>query len=192
MNNQFLNYEDLSAPIMIVEPNKDPSEIHGSLCGLLCADNSIDQNAWKQLVMPELEFNNLLHKDSLEYLGQLYSQTVQQLNDPNCEFQLILPNEENSDTQAQIDALGEWCQSFLVGLSLGGVSDFDALPEDSAELLRDFLEIARAGTSYQLNELDDNQQSLFELIEYVRIGILLINEELHPVKAMPLDSSNIH
>ena len=192
MISQFLNYEDLSAPLLQLDPDKDPSEIHGSLCGILCADNSIDQNAWGQLVIPQLDSNNLLHKESMEILSQLFTQTVRQMNDPNCEFQLILPNEENADTQALVDTLGEWCQGFLVGLSLGGISDIDSLPEDSAELVRDFVEIARAGTSYQLDDVDDAQQSLFELIEYVRIGVLLINEELHPLKAAPLNNSSVH
>jgi len=192
MNSQFLIYEDLSTPLLQLEPNKDPSEIHGSLCGILCADNSIDQNTWGSLVIPQFEPNNLTHRESMEIFQKLYQQTVQQLNNSNCEFQLILPREDDAETQALVDALGEWCQGFLVGLSLGGVSDFESLPEDSAELVRDFVEIARAGTSYQLDNEDDNQQSLFELIEYVRIGVLLINEERHPVKAAPLDSSNIH
>ena len=192
MNSQYQNYEDLSAPILRLDPDKEPSEIHGSLCGILCANNSIDENSWAQLVIPQIDPNNLIHTESLECLNQLYKQTVEQLNDPSCEFQLILPSEDNADTQAQVDSLGEWCQGFLIGLNLGGINDFNSLPEDSAELVQDFTEIARAGTSYQLDDNDENQQSLFELIEYVRIGVLLINEELHPIKAAPLDSSSIH
>jgi len=192
MNSQLINYEDLSAPLLKLDPDKEPSEIHGSLCGILCANNSIDQNSWAPLVMPQIDANNLNHVESMEFLIQLYKQSIEQLNDPSCEFQLILPSEHNVDTLAQVDSLGEWCQGFLIGLNLGGLSDFESLPEDSAELVRDFTEIARAGTSYELDDNDDNQHSLFELIEYVRIGVLLINEELHPIKAAPLDSSSVH
>jgi len=192
MNSQLLTYEDLSAPLLQLEPDKEPSEIHGSLCGVLCANHSIDQSSWGPLVISQFDPNNLIHKENMAVFQQLYQQTLQQLNHSNCEFQLVLPSEDNAETQSLVDALGEWCQGFLVGLSLGGLSDFESLPKDSAELLRDFVEIARAGTSYQLDNEDDDQQSLFELIEYVRIGVLLINEELHPIKAAPLDSSNMH
>ena len=82
-------------------------------------------------------------------------------------------------------ALGEWCQGFLSGLTLGGISDFDKLGTDAREVVEDLVEIARAGTSYHLEGSEEDEQAYAELMEYLRVGVLLINEELQPLKSAP-------
>ena len=53
-----------------------------------------------------------------------------------------------------------------------------------AELLDDLAEIARV--DFEVGEPDEEEQAAFaEVVEYVRVGVLLINEELQPSKAPP-------
>ena len=94
--------------------------------------------------------------------------------------------------ELQVNALGEWCQGFLIGLSLGGVEDFQALPDDAKEIARDLVEIARAGTSYELSGLEDDEEAFVELVEFIRVGALLINEELHPNKISQVEDTTVH
>jgi len=54
------------------------------------------------------------------------------------------------------------------------------LPEDTAELIEDFNEIDSTATS---DTQGADEESLIELTEYVRVGVLLINEEMQPVTA---------
>jgi len=62
------------------------------------------------------------------------------------------------------------------------------LPEDTAELMKDMIEISRAGQDVDdagIEESDDNDDELayMEIEEYVRMGVLLIYEELQPLQS---------
>jgi uncharacterized protein YgfB (UPF0149 family) len=104
---------------------------------------------------------------------------------------LLLPGEEAALPE-RADALGSWCQGFLLGLSLGGVQDIGKLPGDAAEVVRDMVELSRAG-SYELSGSDEDENAYAELLEYVRTGALLVNEEMNPIKAPPVvDPKSLH
>ena len=53
-----------------------------------------------------------------------------------------------------------------------------------AEIINDLSEISRADAEGDDNG-DDAENALEEIIEYVRMGVLLVNEELQPLKAPP-------
>jgi len=88
--------------------------------------------------------------------------------------------------------LGVWCQGFVYGLAVGGVKEETELPEDSKELIKDILEISRAGyiaddeAEISTDVEDDNEEdeiAFMEVSEYVRMGTLLIYEELQPLQS---------
>ncbi|HEX5637076.1 MAG TPA: UPF0149 family protein, partial [Gammaproteobacteria bacterium] len=82
------------------------------------------------------------------------------------------------------EALAEWCQGFVFGLAAGGLKRETELPADTAELISDMVAISRAGLDQ--DEPDDTDEDAYmQLCEYVRMGVLLITEELQPV--MPAD-----
>lgn len=184
-------YHDLQKALQRLGSDTDPSELHGTLSGLLCASNNVDLQTWLNSLFPQQEAGNLLVQDLKDYLAELYQHTQSQLNDPECGFELLLPDED-SEEQEQILALGEWCQGFAIGLNLGGVEDFRSLPGDAAEAVGDLLEIARAGTSYFLSGGEEDELARTELLEYVRIAVLLVNEELHPNKRGVVNSTTVH
>jgi len=102
---------------------------------------------------------DLLAAEALEVFNQLHDTTRLQINDPNCEFQLLLPVDDDH-IDNRVNALGDWCQAYLVGLAIGGVKDF--------------------------------APAYAELVEYIRVGVLLINEELQPTKSSPQSESTLH
>jgi uncharacterized protein YgfB (UPF0149 family) len=81
----------------------------------------------------------------------------------------------------------EWCNGFTLGIGLAGIKDHKKLPEDSRELLPDFSEIGTSG-HFDLEDESGSEEALAEISEYIRMGVLLINEELQPIK----QSSMIH
>ena len=101
----------------------------------------------------------------------------------------MLPDDDDSLTQ-RVNAIGDWSQGYLIGLSLGGITDFAPLPDDAREIAKDLLEISRAGTSYDLEGNEEDENAYAELVEYLRVGVLLINEELQPTQAAPLDNES--
>jgi uncharacterized protein YgfB (UPF0149 family) len=60
-----------------------------------------------------------------------------------------------------------------------------SLPDAVGEMLEDLAQIARV--DFDVDETDEEEQHAFaDVVEYVRIGVLLINEELQPGKAPPV------
>jgi len=163
-----------------------PSEVHGTLCGLLCANSNAGAEVWQQALWPNQPSGDLLSAEAREIFKQTHGITRRQLNDSTCEFQMLLPDDDDG-LDARVNALGDWCQGFLIGLSLGGITDFGLLPEDAREITKDLLEIARAGSSYELEGSEEDENAYAELVEYLRVGVLLINEELQPTQAPLVD-----
>lgn len=180
----------LDAALEQVETEMQAEECHGTLTGLFCAKGELSADEWLTYIAQGLDPNDLLAKEALETFGKLYDQTRQGLNDSTLDFHLLLPGDE-ATVEERIESLGQWCQGFLLGLSAGGVTDLDKLPGDSGEIVRDLVEIARAG-SYELEGGEEDESSFHQLLEYVRTGVLLINEELHPTKAPPRGDITVH
>ncbi len=156
------------------------SECHGNACGVFCSQVVMNPNDWFDRLV-STEDISVDHIELLaDLLKHLYQSTEQLLNNIDFEFELFLPDDE-SDIRDRLDALGEWCSGFLLGLSVGGVSDVSSLPDEVASFLKDCLEIARVGNS-ELNNSEDDETSYTELVEYVRMGVMTMFEELYQLK----------
>ena len=180
------DYLILDSALHKLDTEITPGEVHGTLCGLLCANGNAEVDVWQQALWPNRPDGDLLAAEAQEVFKQTHAITRRQLNDPACEFQMLLPD-DNDSLDMRVNALGDWCQGYLIGLSLGGITDFAPLPEDAREITKDLLEIARAGTSYELEGSEEDENAYAELVEYLRVGVLLINEELQPTQAPPVD-----
>ena len=156
------------------------AESHGALCGMCCAGGKPELQSWLEQVFDELDLNNMLIKEASQLLVGLFNNAQQQLNDSDADFQMLLPDDETS-LKSRTEALAQWCQGFTFGLVSGGLKEETELPEDTSELIRDMVEIARVGHD-DSNEDETDEESYMELYEYVRMAALLINEELQPVK----------
>ncbi len=187
-NNEAL--DKLDAALEQVETEMRAVECHGTLVGLLCARGEVDREEWLAFIAPALDARDLLAREALETFGALFEAARGQLGDSNLDFQPLLPGDD-APVEQRIGALAQWAQGFLLGMSSGGIQDIEALPGDSGEILRDFVDICRADT-YELEGSEEDEVAYNELLEYVRTGVLLINEELHPTKAPPRDDVTLH
>lgn len=184
MHSTLPDYQTLQESLQRLDTEITPSEIHGTISGVLCAHPSVPPQTWQDHLWPHWDKNDPLANEILAALNELHDITLQQLNDPACDFQLLLPDDDDS-LDARVHALGDWCQGFLSGLALGGIKDFIDLPDDGREVAEDLVEIARAGSSYHLEGSEEDEQAYAELMEYMRVGVLLLNEELQPIRSEP-------
>jgi len=191
MQHDTPNYDALALAIEKLGTQQVPAELHGTLTGLLCANGKADAGVWLQNLFPNTSRGDLLADEAFAELKQLHQDTLAQLNAPECGFQLLLPDDDSSLDQ-RVHALGEWCQGFLVGLSLGGIKDFKALTEDAREIAEDIVEIARADSSYSFDGSEEDEHAYAELVEYLRVGVMLLNEELQPRQSPPGDEATLH
>lgn len=172
---------NLDDSLLRVDAMMAAAEAHGALCGMLCARGTVELSTWIEHVLgPKQNYDNL-HELARE-LAQLHSATLEQLNDAVADFHLLLPDDEEALEQ-RVAALASWCQGYVYGLAAGGIAEGTELPADSRELLVDFVEISRAGMDDSLSEDEEADEiAFFEISEYVRTGVLLVNEELQPLK----------
>ncbi|MFN2310014.1 MAG: UPF0149 family protein [Gammaproteobacteria bacterium] len=177
------DYLELDQLLGRADATAGAAEVHGLLCGLLCAAGRLDQNHWIEQVFTDLDPDNVSIRQGLAAVQSLADWTVGAMNDPVLGMDLLLPAEA-APLFERTAALGEWCQGYLLGLAAGGVGKDTPLTEDVGELLRDFTEIARAGFEVEEDDQDD-EVAFCDVVEYVRIGVLLINDELQPLKAPP-------
>ena len=177
----------------------DPAECHGSLCGLLCASDAVKGAAWvNQVLAGSL---NLPVTDTPPLQGSaegkdhtllliLYKDTAGHLDDPEYGFSLLLPDDDAPLAQ-RVEALSHWCEGFLFGLSLGGIQDQTTLPGDSHEVLRDFVEISRLGHG-ESDDGNEGETAFAEIVEYVRMAVMVVYEELRPLRAARPDGAQVH
>lgn len=154
------------------------SEVHGLLCGMLCINGSLNSEVWLNFVADEMPEDKSLTKDAQNLLLELLRTTLTQLKADGFNFTLLLPCDRTS-LQRRTLSLGSWCQGFLTGLGLGGMQSGQALSAEVDEFLQDLLNIARVGFDTD-DTREEDERAYTEIVEYVRIGVLLVEQELSP------------
>ena len=180
-----ISYSELGDALARARTGVGASDLHGSLTGYLCGGGSADARHW----FDALEFN---HGEETapalpdELLEQLYRQCAAWLGDPDLGFEPLLPPAETS-IDSRADALVEWCRGFLGGFGLAGAGHRGSLSRDAEEILADFGTIAATDFEYAGNE--DDEAALAEVVEFIRVGALLLHAELH---AAPESGATLH
>jgi len=87
----------------------------------------------------------------------------------------------------QSNTLVDWCQGFLVGLGLSSVQTSD---EQVLEMIKDISEISQL--EVDLLDNDENAQDFYEIVEFVRMGVLFIQETLQPSKQDYISPDQLH
>lgn len=150
----------------------DAAEAHGTLAGCLCGAAGYGFEDWLSEILPE----GRPAPECAEALEALYSATSEALGQRDSGFDLLLP-EDGQSIVARTAALAQWCQGFLYGLGAGAIPDARRLPGDAGEIVRDFVEITRAGI--EAGQEDESDETAYaELVEFVRVGVQVLFEEL--------------
>jgi len=164
----------------------DPEEIHGEFCGLACVMGEDAVSAWAGTTLSDARSRPA---DAVETLEQLAAHTWAALDSGDMSFDLLLPPDDAS-LERRAGCLGAWCQGFLHGLGAAGGPGKDntvVQHEMIGDIIGDFSEITRAGFAAGETE-EEAEAALVELVEYVRVSVQLIFEELHPIRSGSPDS----
>lgn len=148
----------------------DASELHGALCGFLCGGGNASPRSWLQQLALEPQ------EGSADALAALFDASCAQLMDPELGFELLLPDGD-TPLGERADALIAWVRGFLGGFGLAS-GEAPALSDDAAEALQDLSAIASAQLS--VDDPDNDEESLTEIVEFVRVAALLLQGERQP------------
>lgn len=164
-------------------------EAHGCLCGALCASGGYGVRDWLEELLPG-EADDPDTAESRDALGRGFAATVEALRGDALEFEPLLPD-DGQPLATRVEALGQWCQGFLYGFGAAGHAAEELRHGDVAEVLRDLAELSRAGLS-AADDLESQEAAFVDLVEFVRVGVQLVYEQLEPVRRLQRVSAAEH
>lgn len=152
---------------------------HGLLSGCLVADASLSGTQLEQVLGQRYPSSDAHEEAFHRAVEALRLGILRALNDADLGFEPLLPD-DREDLAVRTRSLGQWVDGFLGGFGqTPRVEGLKPSPE-AVEILRDFAEIARIDAEPEANE--DSERALAELNEYVRVGVMLLADELAPAQ----------
>ena len=145
--------------------------LHGLIASLVCCGTTADT------LHDDVRPFNLPESASAVLIEGLFARIERELIGDEYEFTLLLPGEDR-DFPERLAALAHWCRGFVLGLCR-------ELPEqplsaESQEAIGDFQRITELAEDAPPSEEDREsaEVQMYEVQEYVRIGVMLIHAEL--------------
>ncbi|MBO1924266.1 MULTISPECIES: UPF0149 family protein [Thiomicrorhabdus] len=185
-----MDFQSINEAVAPYPELESPSFLQGMLIGLLCVDNEIQETVWIKKLLEEAQVKSI--KESfLIALHEMYNETNKGLNGSGFELSLCLPD-DNEDMVLRAAMLGQLCEGILYGIGLaGGLNEMEkTLGEEVREVINDLSEIARIDVSTLIDlekeTTEQVEQDLTELYEFVKVGVIMLNEELNPTQAAPI------
>ncbi|HAK33571.1 MAG TPA: YecA family protein [Pantoea sp.] len=172
LQNVTPDYNALASALSQQGVGMTPAEMHGLLSGILCGGNQ--DASWKTLVH-DLTNEGMAFSQSLASpLQALRDSTASTLEEEGYLFQLMLPDDEDISVFDRADALAGWVNHFLLGL---GVTQpkLEKVTGETGEAIDDLRTIAQLGYDEDEDQ-EELEQSLEEVIEYVRVAALLCHD----------------
>jgi hypothetical protein len=152
----------------------NPSELHGTLVGLLASGFAPEEDAHleKTVAATERALAVDLSGATVDLLGRMNLATLSAVRDSDYAFYPLLPGDDDS-FEERLLSVGRWATGFITGYTQGvsaGQGGNSAVAPDTAETLRDFAAIAQVDSN--VDDSDDAERDLEELIEYLRFAAL--------------------
>lgn len=170
-----ISHRELADTLARLRAGVSASDLHGSLTGYLCAGGKTTAEAWPSALELDAGHAGELLDDAFPLL---YRHCREQLDDSELGFEPLLPGDDVALAE-RAEALVEWCRGFLGGVGLAsGKKAQGGLSDDAREIVQDFSTIA--ATSFDYDDDEEDETALNEVLEFVRVGVLLLYSELAP------------
>ena len=175
--NNFTNESELDEALENCDSGRNSIQAHGLLCGYIMTHGLKGHDMWLHRM-----FENSSNEKGVKYkyiFDDLFIKTWQQLEGRQSEFELFLPGDDRG-LLTRAKAIGSWCDSYLHGLISSVTTEKlkKAINrEPTSILIKDLLEMTKA-TIGEEDDDETNERSYAELVEYTRIAVQLIFEEL--------------
>jgi hypothetical protein len=162
-------------------------ELHGGLCGALCAGGPSAAERWLDGFLVDSDAGDVVGARAVG--RELVRAAWTALADGELAFEPLLPSDD-ARLEEQVQALALWCSGFLngVGATAPDLVRRNAKPTEAAaaaasaevaEILADFAEMSRAGIDDEdAADRDRADFALAELKEYVRVSVQIVFEQL--------------
>ena len=179
MNHEHIDRVKKKARISI-----DVSEYHGKISACLCCDNISAEDLLPEEVKAGRCSLSLETMELKTVLVKVIAETLEKLNDAEMTFYPLL-SPDSASLADRTGSLSSWCQGFIDGFGLAiaqknipiGPADQDII----GEIIEDFSQISKLTSASVMNQ-DEEELAYMEVVEYVRVGVQLIFEEMQVAK----------
>ena len=176
---QAIDHNELDALLKSCGSSWNAGQAHGLLCSRLSLAGAEGASRWIVQVLADADADAAERGACEEELDALCAATWQQLVERQSEFNLLLPDDEDSPS-VRTEVMAQWCEGFLHGLVAEKHSEElkkRLAEEPLADIIKDMLEITRAtvGDDAEDENIDND---IAELVEYLRVAVQLTYEEL--------------
>lgn len=176
-------FEAVDTALRRAEAPTDASEAHGSLCGLACGLGTGAPSAWLADTLSDAQADEAVTGPVRMLLAALAERTCGSLEATEMTFQPLLPDDAQPLVE-RVDCLAQWCQGFNHGLFVAariGDAEAELNSGNTVEIVRDFSEMAQVALGD--DDADAEGEAAYaELVEYVRVSVQLVYEELGAVR----------
>jgi len=193
--NKLTSYSEFVSLLRQAKGDLPPAECHGILCALLAVQSQPTAERWLSEILPEVVVSatsgDALARETAQHLIDLFQSTQEQLASRSFSLDLLLPD-DNELLANRTEALASWCRGFLYGLGLSGIGDISRLPDDLPEILLDMEKISHADDYAAQDDEEEDERAFAELVEYVRLGAMMLNEEFQNLHQQSAGTTQTH
>jgi yecA family protein len=173
---QLPSFEDAALLFLRTQCQTNPAYSHGYWAGLICGGQSVSPKDWIVALYEKPDAWETLDPTLARFFLVVAEVTVEQLSDPHYAFQLLLPDDDDPIDE-RLSSLCDWVRAFLAGFEAQGkIQPRPVLSTESKEALTDLQEITSLSVTF--NDAETEEQDYAEVVEYVRLAVLLLHQEM--------------
>lgn len=173
---QLPSFEDAALLFLRTKCHINPSFAHGYWAGYICGGQSVSPKDWIKAIFEKDDAWDELDPLLARFFLVVAEVTVAQLSDPHYSFQLLLA-EDDDPMDERLACLCDWTRGFLKGFDAQAkIQPRPLLSDDAKEALSDLQEVTDLSATF--NDAESEEQDYAEVVEYVRLAVLLLHNEM--------------
>ncbi|MHA7878850.1 MAG: UPF0149 family protein [Saccharospirillum sp.] len=185
-----LHHQDLAELFQSLGSGQTPEAIHGSLAGVLAAGHRLSKSDWLEWVVDQLGPTDPLTENQQVVLLAFYVATVRALEDSGLSFRPLLP-EDGAPMTLRLEALSDWCGSFIGAFGTVGVlAEGKEIPQEVEEILEDLSAIAQIDTDS--DDSAEAEEDYLAVSEHVRMAALTLYLEYNQAQSTESPKQTLH
>jgi yecA family protein len=172
-----LDFDDCCNQMLEFGYEVSPSELHGLLSGVVSTGLKIRPDSIITLVLKHVDAETCSERNRSTILT-MYDFIEREMFSSDSSYTLFLPDDE-LDMSQRLRCLAAWCQGFLVGFGTASAQKaISQFSPETEEALKDIVNIANLSEDSDTEEDEVNETSYAELVEYLKVAVLLMSSEL--------------
>ncbi|CEG55582.1 UPF0149 family protein [Legionella fallonii] len=168
------DYDEFNESIATLALDISASELHGIMCGYLCAGAGSQGEAYLRALSGNKK--DQLSRTATLAMFAVFSISQQQIANFDFEFELLVPEDELPLID-RARAFSEWCKGFTQGLSLLGIGIEQFYEEEAQDALQHLTEFAELDCD-SLDVDEEDERALMEVSEYARMAVIRLHSDL--------------